>query len=118
MRIKKEVLENILALCQEAYPMEVGGVLLGKPTIDDFVLVPGEFTIHSIYIRLHDMPIYVNVAGTFHSHPAPHPEPSGADLTFFRRIPGIHIIITTPYDLNSVYVYSAGGKRQKIEVVE
>lgn len=117
MKIKKSVLENILGLCKEAYPMEIGGLLLGKPIVDDFVLVPGQFSMHSIYVRLYDIPIYTNIAGTFHSHPAPQPRPSGADLGFFRRIPGLHIIIAKPYDLNSVYVYDSKGKTQELEVI-
>ena len=118
MKTKKSVLENILGLCREAYPREIGGILLGKKVVDDFVLVPGQFTVHSIYIRMYDIPIYTNVAGTFHSHPGPHPRPSGADLEFFRRIPGTHFVITKPYDLNSVHAYDSKGREQKVEVVE
>ena len=118
MKIKKPVIDTILGLCQEAYPREIGGILLGKRIVDDFVLVPGQFSMHSIYIRLYDIPIYTNAAGTFHSHPAPQPKPSGADLDFFRRVPGKHLIVTVPYDLNSVHVYDSKGKAQKIEVVE
>jgi len=115
MKIKKQILDNIVGLCKEAYPREIGGILLGKPVVEDFVLVPGRFETHSIYIKMYDIPIYTNVAGTFHAHPSRQAFPSQADLDFFRRIGKEHIIVTEPYDLNSVYAYDVKGR--KIDVV-
>ena len=50
MRIKREVMKGILELCRNAHPYEVGGLLLGKRTVSDYVLIPGRFYSYSIYI--------------------------------------------------------------------
>lgn len=117
MKINKKVLKNILALSKNAYPSEVGGLLLGKEIIDDFVLVPAEFTTHSVYVKLYDIPIYPNLAGSFHSHPVESSEPSSADLRFFGKMGKVHIIFAYPYDLNSFIAYDSEGKQVKLEVV-
>lgn len=120
MKIKAEVLENILALCGEAYPREIGGLLLGakkRLEINDFVLVPGRFDYHSIYIHLDRLPIYVNLLGTFHSHPNQNPSPSRADLNLFSRLGRFHVIFAYPYDLNSFVAYDTKGNKMKLEII-
>ena len=116
VKIKREFLEKIIELSSEAYPREVGGILLGNP-IDDFVIIPGRFNYTSIYMRFDQLPIYVNLAGTFHSHPSPHSVPSQADLNLFRRIGKTHLIIAYPYDFNSFQAYNSMGKKIELEIV-
>jgi proteasome lid subunit RPN8/RPN11 len=110
MIIKKALLKNILALCAEAHPREVGGIMLGKPVVDDYLIIPGKFNYSSVYIHMDRIPIYPNLMGTFHSHPSPHAVPSGADLDLFRRIGQEHLIIAHPYNEESVRAYDSFGK--------
>ncbi len=118
MKITKELLERLMEISKEAYPREIGGILLKKKeVISDFVIVPGQFETHSIYVRYDQLPIYPNSAGTFHSHPSNNPNPSKADLDFFSRLGKTHMIIAHPYSLNSIGVYDSSGKASRLDVV-
>ena len=117
MRIKREVMKGILELCRNAHPYEVGGLLLGKRTVSDYVLIPGRFYSYSIYIWMDRIPIYPSLAGTFHSHPSPNNKPSRADLRLFGEIGREHMIIAHPYDLNSIQAYDTFGKGKEVKVV-
>jgi len=110
MKINRSVLQNLCALSKEFHPREVGGILLGRNVINDFVMMPGKFSYGEVLVNMYDVPIYPNMAGTFHSHPTPDARPSRADLSFFSRWGRIHLIIGAPYDLNSVKAYDPQGK--------
>jgi len=117
MQIKREVIEAVLELCRNAHPKEVGGLLLGRKTVEDYVIVPGKFYDFSIYIRMDQIPIYTDLFGTFHSHPTPNPRPSKADLEFFGKLGKEHIIFAYPYDLNSFQAYDTLGNRAIVKIV-
>jgi proteasome lid subunit RPN8/RPN11 len=117
MKIKRELLEAVLELCRNAHPREIGGLLIGKETVDDYVIVPGKFYDFSIYIRMDQIPIYPNLCGTFHSHPTPNNCASKADLDFFGRIGREHLIIAYPYNLNSIQAYDSLGRKAMVEMV-
>jgi proteasome lid subunit RPN8/RPN11 len=117
MQIKKELIEAILDLCRGAHPREVGGLLLGKKIVDDYVIVPGKFYNFSIYIRMDQLPIYPNLYGTFHSHPTPNSQPSKADVDFFGKLGKEHIIFAYPYSLNSFQVYDTFGRKAQVKIV-
>lgn len=117
MIIKKGLLEAILELCQNAHPREIGGLLMGKKVVDDYVIVPGKFYNFSIYIRMDQIPIYPDLFGTFHSHPTPNNQPSKADLDYFGRIGKEHVIIAYPYNLNSLQAYDTLGNKVQVKVV-
>ena len=116
MKIKKEMVEALLELSREAYPLEVGGILLNRP-VDDLVILPGKFSGNSIQVYMHHIPIYPTLQGTFHSHPSPNNRPSRADLNFFSKMGREHLIISHPYNLNSIAVYDSSGKPTKLEIV-
>jgi proteasome lid subunit RPN8/RPN11 len=116
LTIKKKVLSNLLGISREAHPYEVGGLLLGRGAVDDYVLVPGDFTEQSIYIYMDRIPLYPNLVGTFHSHPSPDPRPSRADMNLFSRMGKAHIIIGYPYELNSMRAYDSRGKAMELRV--
>lgn len=115
MRIKKEVLKNLLQMCAST-PTEVGGLLLGNP-VDDFVLVPGKLTANSVYIFMDRLPIYPNLRGTFHSHPGSIAMPSRADLDLFGKIGKEHLILAPPFDLNSTAAYDSKGKKSELKII-
>ncbi len=117
MRIKKEVLERILELCRQAYPNEIGGILLGKDVVRDFILLPGEYYRDSIYMQLHNLPIYPDAVGTFHSHPRGLPVPSQADLGLFAKTGREHLVIGWPYTEENVRAYDSRGRRLPLQVV-
>lgn len=117
MKIKKETLNDILQVSKEAHPLEVGGILLGKKQIDDFVLIPGEFTSSSVRVRLNQLPIYTNKKGTFHSHPTTNPNPSKADKSFFSKMGRYHMIIAKPYTEEKIKAYNNRGEEIEVEKI-
>ena len=101
-------------LAREAYPNEVGGILLGKRIINDFVIVPARFSRDSIHVFLNMIPIYPDFVGTFHSHPSGALFPSRADLEFFSNFGRIHLIV----DGYLFRAFSPKGEEIRLEVVE
>lgn len=102
-----------MALAREAYPNEVGGILLGKRIINDFVIVPARFSRNSVRVFLDLIPIYPEFVGTFHSHLSGALLPSRADLEFFSSFGRIHLIV----DGYSFRAFSSKGKEIRLEVV-
>ena len=121
MKISRELLTNLVGLSRQAFPREVGGILLvgekgkDKAIIDDFVLTPGQFYEDSVVVHLENIPIYANATGSFHSHPRGIPLPSKADKDFFSRTGKVHLIIAVPS--NDVGVFDGKGKPLKLDVV-
>ena len=117
MQIKRGLVEAILDLCRNAHPREIGGILLGRKVVDDYVIVPGKFYNFSIYIRMDQLPLYPNLNGTFHSHPTPNTSPSRADIEFFGKLGKEHIIFAYPYTLNSFQAYDTFGNKAQVKLV-
>ncbi|MEM3411898.1 MAG: Mov34/MPN/PAD-1 family protein [archaeon] len=115
MKIKKQVLDELLALAENAFPREVAGFLIGDP-VSDFILAPGEFFEDSVLVYLDRMPIYASISGTFHSHPGT-PRPSKQDLNFFSKLGKHHLIIGYPVSIKNCYVFNSSGKMSKLEVL-
>lgn len=118
MKISEKALEDILRVAKSFHPTESGGLLLGRREIDDYVLIPGEFTLNSVRVKLNQLPIYVNKQGTFHSHPTPNTEPSKADRKFFSKMGKHHLIIAKPYKNKSVQAYNSRGEKEELKVIK
>ncbi|MBI1973427.1 hypothetical protein HYS54_01310 [Candidatus Micrarchaeota archaeon] len=126
MKVSGKLLSGLVELAREAKPREVGGLLLQKKSVvSDFVLMPGEFTTHSVYVRYYDVPIYPSSVGTFHSHPAPRGRlpgsylggPSRADKDFFSRMGRFHLILADPFSIKTASAWDGRGKPASIELV-
>ncbi len=118
--IKRELLEMIFEAAKESHPMEFAALLRKKNgVISELVLLPGtkSGTVSAIFM-LHMLPIDRSVVGTVHSHPGPSANPSGADLSLFRKFGRTHIIAAMPYDINSWKAYNWKGDRIALRVEE
>lgn len=113
MKISKKLLNNLIELSKNAFPNEVGGILLGKPIANDFVLFPGEFSRHYVKMNLFNIPIYGNTVGSFHSHPNNVLNPSTADLKLFGKVGSFHII----FGMDCFKCYDYSGKELDIEII-
>lgn len=117
MKITKDMIARLLEISRSAYPREIAGLLLAKKgVINDFVIMPGDYETQHVYVKMHLLPIYTNAVGTFHSHPSPSNKPSRADLDFFGELGRIHLIIASPFILNSIAAYDTSGKPAKLEL--
>jgi len=112
-KITKNLFRNLQELSKSAFPNEVGGILIGKEIINDFVLFPGEFSRHYVSLNLFNLPIYPNMVGTFHSHPSGALNPSPADLKMFSKTGKFNII----FSMDDFKCYDASGKQIKLEIM-
>ncbi len=118
--IKKSMIEFIIEASKDSYPNEFYAKLLQKNgVISEFSIIK---TIHG---RTHAIPftymeppdIFLETAGTVHSHPSGNNHPSQADLEFFSKYGDTHIIIGYPYNQYTWAAYNRLGEPIELEVV-
>jgi proteasome lid subunit RPN8/RPN11 len=118
--IKKAMIEFIIEASRDSYPNEFYAKLLQKEgVITEFSII------RTIQGRTHAIPftymeppdIYLETAGTIHSHPSGNNRPSPADLQFFAKMGDTHIIIGYPYTPTTWQAYDRNGKMIELKVV-
>ncbi|MFH1587807.1 MAG: Mov34/MPN/PAD-1 family protein [Candidatus Diapherotrites archaeon] len=120
-RIKKAVIESVLIASMNCFPNEFFALLGGekeKELIDELVIVPAVQGNSFVSIREDLIPFDSRLMGSVHSHPSRNAFPSKADLRSFSRRGLIHLIVSSPYDLNSINAYDFNGKRIEFGVIE
>ncbi|ASJ14191.1 Mov34/MPN/PAD-1 family protein [Thermococcus radiotolerans] len=120
VRIRRELLEYLLELARDFYPNEFAGFLRERDGVFEEVLIAPNphFGSSSAFFDTWMLPYDESIKGTVHSHPGPSPWPSQADLNFFSKFGGVHMIIAYPFTEDSVRAYRSDGSRLGIEVVE
>lgn len=119
MKIRRELLEYLLEMARNFYPNEFGGFLREKEGIFEEVLIipKGHFGRSSIFFDTYLLPHDDDIKGTVHSHPGA-PLPSKADLSFFSKFGGVHLILGFPFEEWSIKAYRSDGSEEKIEIVD
>jgi len=120
VKIKKELLEELLLGCNKAYPNEFFALLASesKKIIDNYVVVPLFYqTENSVSYRTDLLPLGFKIAGTIHSHPSGSNLPSNADLNSFIKQGIIHFIVKYPYRKEDVACYDYQGKKIQLLLV-
>ncbi|NJE10134.1 Mov34/MPN/PAD-1 family protein [Thermococcus sp. MAR1] len=120
VRIRRELLEYLLGLARDFYPNEFAGFLREKNGVFEEVLIAPNphFGSSSAFFDTWMLPYDESIKGTVHSHPGPSARPSEADLHFFSKFGGVHLIIAYPFLEDSVRAYRSDGSRLRIKVVE
>ncbi|NJE60986.1 Mov34/MPN/PAD-1 family protein [Thermococcus sp. 21S7] len=120
VRIRRELLEYLLELASDFYPNEFAGFLRERGGVFEEVLIAPNphFGSSSAFFDTWMLPYDESIKGTVHSHPGPSPWPSQADLNFFSKFGGVHLIIAYPFVEDSVRAYRSDGSRLRIEVVD
>ncbi|NJE84543.1 metalloprotease [Thermococcus sp. CX2] len=120
VKIRRELLEYLLELAREFYPNEFAGFLRERDGIFEEVLIApaGHFGRNSAFFNTWMLPYDETIKGTVHSHPSPNPWPSQADLEFFSKFGGVHLIIAYPFTEESVRAYKNDGTRLRLEVLD
>jgi len=120
-KIKKNVLDSILAFSKSFYPNEFSALLfcdLDTHVIKDIYFLPGTCSNdHSAYLRLDLAPISLSLVGSIHSHPTGKGKPSLADLNFFSS-KDINIITYFPFCLDCYECYNSKGEKISLEIVD
>ncbi|WP_455392053.1 Mov34/MPN/PAD-1 family protein [[Eubacterium] cellulosolvens] len=118
--IKKAMIEFIIEASKDSYPNEFYAKLLQKNgVITEFSIIRTiQGRTHAIPFTYMDPPdIFLETAGTVHSHPSGNNQPSGADLEFFRKMGSTHIIIGYPYTETTWQAYDIAGRPIELKVV-
>jgi len=121
LSIKKGTLEAIVLAAKNTFPNEFLALLSSKgknKIIDEFVLLPAIYGRTFSGIRLDLIPYDNSIMGSVHSHPYGPPMPSRADLRAFRAMGETHIIIASPFNLDSFKAFNKEGKEIKLKVIE
>jgi len=118
--IRKRVLKMILEASKDSIPNEFGALLRAKDgVIKELILLPGtEAGERSALFKLYMLPIDPTIVGTVHSHPSGFCYPSGADLDLFQKYGWIHIIVCSPFSMNSWACFDIVGEPRNLEVVD
>jgi proteasome lid subunit RPN8/RPN11 len=120
-KITKELINELLIGCRNAYPNEFFALLSSdsKNIIDSYVVVPILYqNSNSVSYRTDLLPLGFKVFGTIHSHPSGSNMPSYADLNSFGKQGSIHMIIKYPFRLEDVAYYDINGNSLNVELLE
>ena len=119
--IKKGTLEAFLLAAKNTFPDEFLALLSSKGknnVIDEYVLLPAIYGKTFSSIRLDLAPYDSSIMGSVHSHPIGRAMPSRADLRAFRAMGETHLIIASPFNLDSFKAFNKEGKEIKIKIIE
>jgi len=117
-KIKKEVIESIIIAAKNVYPDEFFSMLGGTNTlIEELVIIPATYGKNFSSFRADLIPFDNKIIGTIHSHPSIYNHPSKADVDAFRKFGKIHIIISYPYDLNTIKAFDNKGNQEQLKVI-
>lgn len=118
--IKKETIEMIIHAARNAYPKEFIGLLgsrMENNCIDELILM------HSVYgdgmssIYMESKPVDRNIIGSVHSHPSHSNEPSDEDIHSFPKFGKIHLIISFPFNMNTIKMFDSKGEKIEFKVL-
>ena len=118
--IKKAMIEFIIEASKDTYPNEFYAKLLQKNgVISEFSIIRTiQGRSHAIpFVYMEPPDIFLQAAGSVHSHPSGNNRPSKADLEFFRKTGETHIIIGYPYTYSTWQAYNRSGEAIELEVV-
>ena len=118
--IKKAMLEFIIEASKDSFPNEFYAKLLQKNgVITEFSIIKTiQGRTHAIpFVYMEPPDIFLETAGTVHSHPSGNNRPSRADLEFFAKSGDTHIIIGYPYTLSTWRAYNRLGEPIELKVV-
>ena len=120
-KIKREILDDVLQASSNLDPLEFFAMLAcskQKGMIDEFVVVPAEYSRNSVLIKQWLIPFDRSIIGTIHSHPSGQSVPSHMDRQNFAKFGEIHLITFPPFSSQSFEVFDSQGRRTKIAVVD
>ncbi len=117
--IRRPTLDSIIIAARNVHPLEFFSMLGGKnKTIEELVIVPAVFGENYASYSMEHVPIDRTIIGTVHSHPTEHNYPSDADLESFEKFGEVHLIISHPYDFNTIRAFDNKGKKMTLRVLE
>jgi proteasome lid subunit RPN8/RPN11 len=120
--IEQDVLEDIMEISRKSYPDEFVALLEGKIKnsvlhIEGLIFLPGETSSEGAVMKIFMLPPMSGSIGSVHSHPGYSNHPSNADYQFFAKTGLFHMIISLPYELDSIASYNSFGERIDFNII-
>ncbi|MFB6282606.1 MAG: Mov34/MPN/PAD-1 family protein [Halobacteria archaeon] len=128
--IARETLDFVFEACRDTHPNEFIGIMKGTEASDigvdrdgqvvtEVMVIPGTKSGRTRATLRDDMiPLNLGGVGTVHSHPSGVPEPSKEDLITFSKKGKRHIIVASPYMMDSWQCFDSSGEPVDIEVLD
>ena len=119
--IRRETLKMIMGASRDSYPNEFAAALRAnrRGVITELILIPGTISGNrKALMQLYNLPIDYSIVGSVHSHPSGSYRPSEADLKFFASFGYVHIIVGSPFTMDTYGVYDRSGREINLEVME
>ena len=128
--IARETLDFIFETCRDTHPNEFIGIMRATEADDlnldkegrvitDVMVIPGTKSGRTRATLRDDMvPLNLGGVGTVHSHPSGVAQPSKADLVTFSKKGKRHIIVASPYSIESWRCFDSSGEEVELEVLD
>ncbi|MCK9150333.1 Mov34/MPN/PAD-1 family protein [Methanobacterium alcaliphilum] len=122
VQIDREVIDEIIQIARESYPLEFVALLQGKIEknilhIYALIFLPGETSSEGAVMEILMLPPMSGAIGSVHSHPGLSNTPSQTDYMMFSKNGLFHMIISEPYDLDSIASYDTFGEKIDFKVI-
>lgn len=122
VQIDQEVIDEIMQIAKESYPLEFAALLQGKIEkeilhIGGLIFLPGETSSEGAVMEILMLPPMSSAIGSVHSHPGFSNSPSQADYMFFAKNGLFHMIIAEPYDLDNIASYDTFGEKIGFKII-
>jgi|Deesub1362B_J571_1020462.scaffolds.fasta_scaffold00003_567 proteasome lid subunit RPN8/RPN11 len=125
--LDSELLEEILENTRIIHPREIILLIRGKKRkksdlteiyLREYVVPP--LPVHGKTLASYSsmmLPFYLDIVGTYHSHPSGNPLPSIPDLNNFI---GLFIAVAIPpyQSIDNIYFYNKDGRKIPVKVIE
>ena len=111
--VHESVLENAIEFAKANSPKEFAALLFGSvknKTLYIEGIIYQHFSANRNSAVMKSLFPISSAFGSVHSHPGPSGKPSSADLLFFSNNGLFHLIIASPFSINSFYAYTKSGK--------
>ena len=93
------------------------GVDRKKKLVNEMIVLPATFGRNFSMLRLDLVPFDGKIIGSAHSHPGHSLSASLGDLRSFPKLGWVHLIVSLPFDFNSVKLFSAKGKELSYKLI-
>lgn len=122
IQVDSEVINEIMNIARESYPLEFMALLEGQIKehvlrVTGLIFLPGETSNEGAVMQIFMQPLTTSSIGSVHSHPGYSAGPSDADLHFFSKKGIFHMIIAQPYNRESIIAYDSFGNVIDFQVI-
>jgi len=120
IKIKKELLYGILALCKKQHPREILGFLRCIDGVAiEYILPPGVITSNtSGLFSSNRLGVDLIFKGSVHSHPSGNPNPSLVDINNVFKTREFNFIIAYPYNVSKIKCFNSKGREIEFRILD